>query len=254
MRPDHLVPLLQRAGTPRRTSPPRPTSPPAPTIRPCGRGYATDPQRGNPPYRCGHDRRPFRRPHGRLGIVPIGRPGRRDGGDADRRGRRHDRRRRGRRRTRPLGGGLRGVRGGPRPRPGPRGAPARLRAIAFAGLPLVWFAMFERREETVLPEPQDDPAPPPEGSWVPSMDRPRLRRGDRDHPRAHRGRRHVSGQPHAAAALPGRRRRARAVPRPLLRAARRLCRVPEPGPLPRPVGVAGALLRAATRGASRPGR
>ncbi len=44
-------------------------------------------------------------------------------------------------------------------------------ADPFTGLPLVWFAMFERREETLLPEPQTDPAPLPEGSWVPSMDR-----------------------------------------------------------------------------------
>ena len=42
---------------------------------------------------------------------------------------------------------------------------------AFARLPLAWFAMFERREETVLPEPQADPEPAAEGAWQPSLDR-----------------------------------------------------------------------------------
>ncbi len=41
----------------------------------------------------------------------------------------------------------------------------------FARLPLAWFAMFERREETVLPEPRDDPEPPMSGAWRPSVDR-----------------------------------------------------------------------------------
>ena len=41
----------------------------------------------------------------------------------------------------------------------------------FARLPLAWFAMFERREETVLPEPQRDPEPAVEGAWRPSVDR-----------------------------------------------------------------------------------
>lgn len=41
----------------------------------------------------------------------------------------------------------------------------------FARLPLAWFAMFERREETVLPEPQGDPDTPVEGAWRPSVDR-----------------------------------------------------------------------------------
>ena len=42
---------------------------------------------------------------------------------------------------------------------------------AFAGLPLAWFAMFERREDTVLPEPQRDPEPGAGGAWAPSVDR-----------------------------------------------------------------------------------
>jgi para-aminobenzoate synthetase/4-amino-4-deoxychorismate lyase len=42
---------------------------------------------------------------------------------------------------------------------------------AFARLPLAWFAMFERREETALPEPQSEPAPVPAGAWRPSVDR-----------------------------------------------------------------------------------
>src|SRR5438093_8750731 len=41
----------------------------------------------------------------------------------------------------------------------------------FAGLPLAWFALFEGRQETNLPEPPADPAPDGAGSWVPSVDR-----------------------------------------------------------------------------------
>ena len=44
---------------------------------------------------------------------------------------------------------------------------------AFAKLPLAWFAMFERREETALPEPQDDAEPPRGDAWEPSIDRAR---------------------------------------------------------------------------------
>ena len=43
----------------------------------------------------------------------------------------------------------------------------------FERLPLAWFAMFERREESVLPRPRDDTSPPPGESWVPSIDRAR---------------------------------------------------------------------------------
>jgi para-aminobenzoate synthetase / 4-amino-4-deoxychorismate lyase len=41
----------------------------------------------------------------------------------------------------------------------------------FARLPLAWFAMFERREDTVLPEPQGDPESTHPGAWRPSVDR-----------------------------------------------------------------------------------
>jgi para-aminobenzoate synthetase / 4-amino-4-deoxychorismate lyase len=41
----------------------------------------------------------------------------------------------------------------------------------LAALPLAWFAMFERREDTALPEPQRDPEPSADGSWRPSVDR-----------------------------------------------------------------------------------
>ena len=41
----------------------------------------------------------------------------------------------------------------------------------FARFPLVWFAMFERRERTTLPEPQEDPPGGPGASWIPSVDR-----------------------------------------------------------------------------------
>ncbi len=40
----------------------------------------------------------------------------------------------------------------------------------FARLPLAWFAMFERREETVLPSPKDD-TPQDANAWQPSVDR-----------------------------------------------------------------------------------
>ncbi|MGH2540473.1 MAG: aminodeoxychorismate synthase component I [Actinomycetota bacterium] len=41
----------------------------------------------------------------------------------------------------------------------------------FARLPLAWFAMFEHREPTTLPEPQADPPGTLEASWTPSVDR-----------------------------------------------------------------------------------
>lgn len=44
---------------------------------------------------------------------------------------------------------------------------------AFAKLPLAWFAMFERCEETALPEPQADAEPPRGDAWHPSIDRAR---------------------------------------------------------------------------------
>jgi para-aminobenzoate synthetase/4-amino-4-deoxychorismate lyase len=44
---------------------------------------------------------------------------------------------------------------------------------AFAELPLAWFAMFERREETSLPEPQNDGALTPVDSWLPTTARDR---------------------------------------------------------------------------------
>jgi para-aminobenzoate synthetase / 4-amino-4-deoxychorismate lyase len=44
----------------------------------------------------------------------------------------------------------------------------------FAGLPLAWFAMFERSEETTLPIPRDEGVPAaPEGTWVPTTPRER---------------------------------------------------------------------------------
>jgi para-aminobenzoate synthetase/4-amino-4-deoxychorismate lyase len=52
---------------------------------------------------------------------------------------------------------------------------ARPHADPFAALPLAWFAMFERREETTLPEPRptEPPAPSTEDAWRPSIDRER---------------------------------------------------------------------------------
>jgi hypothetical protein len=45
----------------------------------------------------------------------------------------------------------------------------------FAALPLVWFAMFERSEETTLPLPRDEEgiSETPEGTWVPTTTRER---------------------------------------------------------------------------------
>ena len=44
----------------------------------------------------------------------------------------------------------------------------------FSALPLAWFAIFERSEETQLPVPRDDGVPSaPEGTWVPTTPRER---------------------------------------------------------------------------------
>ena len=40
----------------------------------------------------------------------------------------------------------------------------------FSRLPLAWFAMFQQRQETVLPSPRDQDAPSAD-AWVPSIDR-----------------------------------------------------------------------------------
>ncbi len=42
----------------------------------------------------------------------------------------------------------------------------------MADLPLAWFALFEGREETLLPEPRDGAPSAPAGGWLPSVDRP----------------------------------------------------------------------------------
>jgi para-aminobenzoate synthetase/4-amino-4-deoxychorismate lyase len=46
----------------------------------------------------------------------------------------------------------------------------------FAELPLAWFAMFERMEETTLPAPRDDAPSVEPGTWTPSIDRERYDR------------------------------------------------------------------------------
>ena len=46
---------------------------------------------------------------------------------------------------------------------------------AFAALPLAWFAMFERAEETTLPVPRDEGVPDaPDGTWMPTTLRERF--------------------------------------------------------------------------------
>ena len=47
----------------------------------------------------------------------------------------------------------------------------RAAADPFARLPLAWFAMFEDREPTVLPEPGDASTAAPPGAWHPSVER-----------------------------------------------------------------------------------
>jgi para-aminobenzoate synthetase/4-amino-4-deoxychorismate lyase len=45
---------------------------------------------------------------------------------------------------------------------------------SFAALPLAWFALFERAEETTLPLPRDQGVPPaPQGTWAPTTARER---------------------------------------------------------------------------------
>ena len=52
---------------------------------------------------------------------------------------------------------------------------ARAADDAFAALPLAWFAMFERAEETTLPLPRDEGVPDsPDGTWMPSTPRERF--------------------------------------------------------------------------------
>lgn len=48
---------------------------------------------------------------------------------------------------------------------------ARVASDPFERLPLAWFAMFERREDTVLPAPQADPDLSTAEAWRPSIDR-----------------------------------------------------------------------------------
>ena len=72
------------------------------------------------------------------------------------------------------------------------------------------------------------------------------------HPRAHRGRRHLSGESHAAAPFPGAGRRTRAVSRPVLRATGRLRRLPQPGALSGAVGIPGTVLPRSTARPCRP--
>ena len=118
----------------------------------------------------------------------------------------------------------------------------------FAALPLAWFAMFERAEETTLPLPRDEGvAAAPEGTWMPTTTARAVRVLRRPDPGADRGRRDLPGQPHDAPALPRGRRPARALPRPLLRAAGRVLRLPRPRAVPRALRLAGAVLRAPRR-------
>ncbi|MEX2276077.1 MAG: aminodeoxychorismate synthase component I [Actinomycetota bacterium] len=54
---------------------------------------------------------------------------------------------------------------------------ARAHDDPFVDLPLVWFALFEQREDAALPEPVDDVQPPPlDETWLPSVTRERYDR------------------------------------------------------------------------------
>ena len=48
---------------------------------------------------------------------------------------------------------------------------ARAPGDPLADLPLAWFALFEGREETLLPEPRGSASAPAAGGWLPSVDR-----------------------------------------------------------------------------------
>ena len=95
--------------------------------------------------------------------------------------------------------------------------------------------------------PQADPDPSVAAAWRPSIDRDDLRPGDRPHPRRDRRGRDLPGELHAPPAVPGGGRRARPLPRPLLRAAGRVRRVPEPRALPGALGLPRAVLPARRR-------
>jgi para-aminobenzoate synthetase / 4-amino-4-deoxychorismate lyase len=53
---------------------------------------------------------------------------------------------------------------------------ARAPADPFERLPLVWFGMFERREESVLPRPREEAPTGEKGPWTPTIDRARYDR------------------------------------------------------------------------------
>ena len=110
-------------------------------------------------------------------------------------------------------------------------------------VPLAWFAMFEGREETALPDPPaDQPAcrPPP---GCPSMTRSDYDAAIGADPSAHRGRRHLPGQLHAARCAPASTATARGLYRDLCFAQRgAYAAYLDTGRYPRPVGLARAVL------------
>ena len=102
--------------------------------------------------------------------------------------------------------------------------------------------MFEDRERTVLPEPQDGAPRDRTDAWRPSVDR------DSYDAAIARIREHIAaGDTYQVnhtlrLRLAGAGRRAGPLPRPVLRAARRVRRVPEPRALPGALGLPGVVL------------
>ena len=164
---------------------------------------------GDPHVSWPRDRGAVRRPHGRRAELPAGGAGRRAGSTPARRGARRARGGRAGRRARPVGRGVRRLRG--------RSAASTPRSRVRAADPADPFADAPARVVRDVRGPRGDGparsrpriAPTHRPARVATVDDPRrLRRGDRADPRAHRRRRHVPGQPHAARS----RRRSTATP------------------------------------------
>ena len=174
------------------------------TRLPSSRGQPTRRGRGPYGYRSAHDRGAVRRPDRGFGLVPPHRTRGRAGGAPRRRGPRRARCRRGRRRPGHVGGRIRRVRGRAGPRPRDAGTGTGPAATRSSGCP--WRGSRCSRTASAPHCPSRRRAPRRRiGRRVASFDRSRLlRRRDRTHPRAHRGRRHLPGQPHPAAPLAGR--------------------------------------------------
>ena len=125
---------------------------------------------------------------------------------------------------------------------------ARAPGDPFAELPLAWFAMFEGRQETMLPAPPIGRRAARRPAWVPSIDRVAYDAAIARDPRPHRRRRRRTRSTTRCACGRG----STAIPRGLYRDLcfaqhGRYAAIPRPRPVPRSVGLAGALLPARRR-------